>query len=176
MRGRYLQARETFVRAVTRLGPGFWVMTPFETVEGYQVLVNRGFVPPAYRPPATRATGQIERETTVTGLLRMSEPKGGFLRTNDSAHDRWYSRDVAAIASARGLVHCAPYFVDAEAMEPKIAGAPVGGLTVVSFPNNHLQYALTWFALASMLPAGAWLIYRHPRPASRPSPTCECRL
>ena len=142
LQGRYLHDRETLVQAVTRLGAGFWVMTPFETVDGYTVLVNRGFVPPTHRRPATRSQGQIEGETTVIGLLRMSEPKGGFLRANDSATDRWYSRDVAAISAARDLGHSAPYFVDAEAMRPAIAGAPVGGLTVIAFANNHLQYAL----------------------------------
>ena len=169
LRGHYRNDRETLVQAVTALGAGFWVLTPFRTHDGYDVLVNRGFVPPAHRWPATRAKGQIEGETTVIGLLRMSEPLGGFLHSNVSAHDRWYSRDVPAIASARGLVHCAPYFVDAEATEPVIALAPQGGMTAVSFPNNHLQYALTWFALASMLPAGAWLIYRHERALIAPT-------
>ena len=93
----------------------------------------------------------------------MSEPKGGFLRANDSSGDRWYSRDVGAIAAARGLTDAAPYFIDAEAIEPAIAGAPVGGMTVITFANNHLQYALTWFALALMLACGAFLVLRHER-------------
>ena len=160
MHGHYLHERETLVQAVTGLGAGFWVMTPFQTEDGYEVLVNRGFVLPSHRYATTRSQGQIKGDTIVVGLLRMSEPGGGFLRTNNGSADRWYSRDVAAISAARDLKLCAPYFVDADALEPAVAGAPVGGLTVVAFPNNHLQYALTWFALASMLPAGAWLIYR----------------
>jgi surfeit locus 1 family protein len=160
MRGHYLHEREILVQAVTRLGAGFWVITPFHTEDGYDVLVNRGFVPPIHRLPAARPQGQIKGETTVIGLLRMTEPKGGFLRTNDSATDRWYSRDVSAIAAARGLAHCAPYFVDAEALEPAVADAPTGGLTVVAFANDHLQYALTWFALAAMIPIGAWTMFR----------------
>lgn len=160
LRGRYLHERETLVQAVTGLGGGFWVMTPFRTADGYDVLINRGFVPPAHRYPGTRPQGQIKGEATVIGLLRKSEPKGGFLRTNDSATNRWYSRDVAAIAAARNLPRCAPYFVDAEALEPAVAGAPTGGLTVVAFANDHLQYALTWFALALMIPVGAWTLFR----------------
>lgn len=160
LRGHYLHERETLVQAVTRLGTGFWVMTPFHTDGGYDVLVNRGFVPSIHRLPATRAQGQIAGETTVVGLLRMTEPKGAFLHTNDSSTDRWYSRDVSAIAAARNLGQCAPYFVDAQALEPAIAGAPTGGLTVVAFANNHLQYALTWFALASMIPVGGWAMLR----------------
>jgi len=161
MQGHYLNDHETLVQAVTRLGPGFWVMTPFETVEGYVVLVNRGFVPSAQRDAATRLQGQIEGETTVIGLLRMTEVKGGFLRDNDSSNDRWYSRDVAAISVARGVTNSAPYFIDADAIEPALIGAPVGGLTVIAFTNNHLQYAFTWFALALMLAGGTLVELRH---------------
>ena len=93
----------------------------------------------------------------VVGLLRISEPKGGFLRDNDPQHNRWYSRDVQAIAQARGLYNVAPYFVDA-AKDQDPADAPdhpVGGLTVITFHNNHLVYAFTWYLLALGV-AGAW--------------------
>ncbi len=151
--GRFLNDRETLVRAVTELGGGYWVLTPFRTDAGFTVLINRGFVPPERRDPRTRAAGEIGGPTIVRGLLRVSEPGGAFLRANAPADNRWYSRDVAAIAAARHLSNVAPYFVDADA-EPNEGGLPVGGLTVLSFPNNHLVYALTWFALALML-AGA---------------------
>ena len=91
----------------------------------------------------------------MTGLLRITEPGGGFLRRNDPAAGRWYSRDVAAIAAARGLADVAPYFVDADASSD-VPGGPRGGLTIVSFTNHHLIYALTWFVLAIMA-AGAGL-------------------
>jgi surfeit locus 1 family protein len=100
-------------------------------------------------------------------LLRISEPGGGFLRHNDPAGNRWYSRDIQAIAAARGLAQVAPYFVDADAAEDpadKQTGSgnldhPVGGLTVISFRNDHLVYAITWYALALMvLGAGLWLM------------------
>jgi surfeit locus 1 family protein len=93
----------------------------------------------------------------ISGLLRVTEPKGGFLRSNEPAADRWYSRDIAAIAGARGLTVVAPYFIDAAATAG--LGPPVGGLTVVSLPNNHLVYAITWFVLAVMAgSAGIYLV------------------
>lgn len=148
--GRFANDRETLVEATTEQGMGYWVMTPLESRDGFVVLVNRGFVPPDRRDPATRKAGQIEGETSVTGLLRMTEPKGTFLRANKPAVDRWYSRDVAAIAKVRGLANVAPYFIDAgSASNP--GGLPIGGLTVISFYNHHLLYAVTWFALALML-------------------------
>jgi surfeit locus 1 family protein len=154
--GHYLNDRETLVQAVTERGSGFWVVTPFQTNQGFTMLVNRGFVPPENHDPTTRSAGQPAGTTTVTGLLRMTEPKGGFLRSNDPQGDRWYSRDVAAIAATRGLQRVAPYFVDADGTSNP-GGLPIGGLTVVAFPNNHLVYAITWFGLALML--CAWAIF-----------------
>jgi surfeit locus 1 family protein len=153
--GHFLAARETLVQAVTEQGGGYWVVAPFRAMEGFTVLVNRGFVP-ADRADAESRGAEPLGETTLTGLLRVTEPGGAFLRHNDPAAGRWYSRDVAAIAAARGIDEVAPYFIDADrAADP--AALPVGGLTVIAFPNNHLLYALTWFGLAAML--AGWSLY-----------------
>jgi surfeit locus 1 family protein len=157
--GRFLHDRETLVQAVTERGPGFWVLTPLRTDGGSTVLVNRGFVPPDRRDPAARPSADPAGQVRVTGLLRMTEPHGAFLRTNDPAAGRWYSRDVAAIAAARGLSQVAPFFIDADAT-PYPEGWPAGGLTVVTFRNHHMVYALTWFALALMLGGAALRVAR----------------
>ncbi len=159
--GRFLNDRETLVLAATRLGAGFWVVTPFVADDGFIVLVNRGFVESSRRE--ARDWARIDGPTSLTGLVRVSEPGGGFLRANRPAEDRWYSRDVAAISRARGLGDVAPYFVDADAADMPVPGAPTAGLTVVRFNNHHLQYALTWFGLAALLAAGAIHVLRHHR-------------
>lgn len=151
--GRFLHDRETLVQAVTTEGPGFWVITPFSTDQGFTVLVNRGFVSADRRAPGARLAAQAEGPVSVVGLLRLTEPHGGFLRANAPAENRWYSRDVVAIGQARGLSNLAPYFVDADATANP-GGWPIGGLTVVKFPNSHLVYMLTWFGLA-LLTGGA---------------------
>jgi len=158
LRGTFDHDRETLVQALTERGAGFWVLTPLRTPQGI-VLVNRGFVPPERRAPATRSAGRVAGTATVIGLMRTSEPHGGFLRANDPAADRWHSRDIAAIARARGLGTVAPFFVDADA-SPNPGGYPLGGLTVVSFRNSHLVYALTWFALAALSGGAAVLALR----------------
>jgi surfeit locus 1 family protein len=154
VRGEFLNDRETLVRAATALGSGYWVVTPLETSEGV-VLINRGYVSPEQRTAHAKPAG----EQTVTGYLRISEPGGGFLCSNDPAHDTWYSRDVRAIAQARG-VRAAPYFIDADRVGD---AAPVGGLTVIAFPNNHLVYMLTWFALAGLTLVGFGVFLRQDR-------------
>ena len=78
--GHFLNDRETLVTAVTDNGAGFWVLTPLVTKDRSTILINRGFVPPDRRDPTSRAAGEITGETTVTGLLRTTEPKGAFLR------------------------------------------------------------------------------------------------
>ena len=151
--GEWLEDRSTLVQAVTELGGGYWVISPLARDDGTTVLVNRGFVSMTERDPALWRP-QSPGLVTMTGLLRMPEPGGGFLRANDATSDRWYSRDVTAIAAARGLDKVAPFFIDAARM-PGETGPPVAGLTVIRFSNNHLVYALTWAALALMAAAGA---------------------
>ena len=156
--GTFDHACETHVQALTELGAGSWVVTPLLTDQG-AVLVNRGYVPAERRDSKTREGAQTQGSVTVTGLIRMTEPNGGFLRTNDPAAGRWYSRDVGAIARAcHGLV-AAPFFIDADAT-PNPGGFPIGGLTVVSFQNSHLGYAITWFTLAILSLAGTVLMLR----------------
>jgi surfeit locus 1 family protein len=179
--GTFLNASETWVQALTDLGSGYWVLTPLREADGTLVLINRGFVPPEHRERAAHGATEAETPTTVAGLLRISEPEGQFLRHNDPARDLWYSRDVAAIAAARGLTgRVAPYFIDAEASvapdssavgdgsvgAPGATGAstlPIGGLTVIAFRNTHLTYAVTWYSLALLVMGAAWIVIREER-------------
>jgi surfeit locus 1 family protein len=163
--GVFLRGRETFVRAATVLGSGYWLIAPLRRPDGTVILVNRGFVSGKDRSHLVAPEG----ETTVTGLLRVSEPGGSLLQRNDPATDRWYSRDVRAIAVARGLQDVAPFFVDADGdpanagdggIEAASHGIPVGGLTVVSFSDNHLLYAIIWGVLAMMNVWAAWRVLR----------------
>ncbi len=175
VRGMLHGGQEALVQASTAIGAGFWVLTPLTTDEGWTVLVNRGFVDAAHRDPATRPDPARGGPVTVTGLLRITEPGGGFLRDNAPSDDRWYSRDVAAITLARGLAHAAPYFIDAfsttavRPVDTAPAAArpwPVPGLTVLRFHDTHLVYALTWFTLALMVAAaGGYLRWQSGRAA-----------
>lgn len=155
--GRFVDVPEVRTQAVTALGAGHWLLAPLRTDGGDIVLVNRGFVPQgaeAAPPPA----GAV----TVIGLLRTSEPVGGFLRRNDPVAGRWYSRDVDAIARARALpaADVAPYFVDAfSTAGPGVATDarwPRAGMTVVRFRDSHLSYALTWFGMALLTAFATW--------------------
>jgi surfeit locus 1 family protein len=149
--GRFDNAHEAYViySLTSPKGPlggvGYEVMTPLVTDAGWIVYVNRGFVPAAKRDPAKRPEGQVEGETTVTGLLRRPADRSWFMPGDNPVKNEWFSRDPAQFAAAANLTTVAPYLIDAA---PNPAGIPQGGETIVDFPNNHLGYAITWFGIA----------------------------
>jgi len=162
--GRFVPGMESRTQAVTELGAGFWSMVPLRTDSGDHVLINRGFVPASDRGTSANATPPPQGRVVVNGLLRISEPGGGFLRHNDPAQQRWYSRDVAAIANSHGLPadRVAPFFIDAD-RQSEATLWPRGGLTVVKFRDSHLSYALTWFGMALLTLVGAWFLFASQR-------------
>ena len=148
--GKYLHKLETAVLALTDEGGGYWILTPLVSEDSI-TIINRGFVPEEGRHASIRLAGQLEGEQHIIGLIRLTEPGGLALRKNVPEEERWYSRDVEAIAKARGLNGVQPYFIDAEWSElPQ--HSPQGGMTRLQFSNNHLIYALTWYGLALLLP------------------------
>ena len=152
-RGVFLNDKEILVYASPRIGKaGFDVLTPLVETDGRIVFVNRGFVPVGLRNPAARAAGEIAGPVRIAGLLRLP-PRGRpnwFVPDNDPGRNRWFWIDLPKMAAADGLKRVAPFYVDADA-RPNPGGWPQGGLTRVRLPNNHLQYALTWFSLAVAL-------------------------
>lgn len=131
-------------------GQGFYVFTPLERPDGSTVIVNRGFVPTELKDPSARAAGQVAGEVTVTGLVRAPEARPRFVPENRPAQGEWFVRDLRQIAAHQGATRTAPFFVEADAT-PNPGGWPRGGQANLSIPNNHLQYALTWFGIAATL-------------------------
>ncbi|MDQ0391554.1 SURF1 family protein [Labrys monachus] len=127
-------------------GVGYWIVTPLVRADGSTILINRGFVPESAKDPAGRPAGQVEGPVTLTGLARWTEDRNLFTPADNPATGNWFTRDIAAIAQAEHLTRVAPFIIDADASAP--GGLPQGGETILSFPNNHFQYALTWFGLA----------------------------
>ena len=141
--------------------PGYWAFTPARLGDGSIVVVNRGFVPDARRDPKSRPQGQIAEAIKITGALRWPDQRHWFTPADDVSHNLWFTRDPAGIAAAKGLeastAAVAPFYVEQEAPTPP-GGLPQPGKLVVALPDNHLQYALTWFGLAAVLAAvfGFW--------------------
>jgi surfeit locus 1 family protein len=129
-------------------GPGYLVLTPLLLDNGAIVIVNRGYVRQEHKDPAER--GQIPGDVTVKGLMRPSEPRNLFTPADEPAKGIYFTRDPAELAAHFHLARVAPFTIDADAAQVP-GGWPKGGTTVRALPNNHLEYAITWFGLAAGL-------------------------
>lgn len=154
VRGRFRHDHELYLAARTMNGRvGLHVVTPFELQDGRTLLIDRGWIPDGRRDPATRAEGQLPGLVEVTGLARLPGWKGyDWLQPDNQPEENlWFWVDPPAMAAAAGL----PEVIEGLYLEAGPAenpgGWPRGGQTRIELPNDHLQYALTWFALAIAL-------------------------
>ena len=151
--GTFLNDRELFLGATDDDGhPGYHVITPLRLADGEVLLVDRGFIPEGRKDPARRAEGELKGPVIVSGLLRLgSDVKPHwFLPDNNVARNYWIWVDIPAMAQAAHVDRVLPFYMDADAT-PNPGGLPIGGQTRLDLPNNHLQYAITWYALAVAL-------------------------
>ena len=128
-------------------GPGYWVLSPARLAGGSLVVVNRGFVPEGRQDPKTRAEGRPYGVVEIIGVLRWPETRGTFTPNDEPAKNLWFARDPGAMAAAKGWGNIAPFYIDQEA-PPAPGGLPKVGPLRPGLPNNHLQYAVTWYGLA----------------------------
>lgn len=156
--GHFENAKEAYVFGTAAGGVAVdHVITPFRLNGGRVLLVDRGIVPESLRDPRTRLAGQLKGERQVTGVWRIPDAPGLFTPAPNLARRVWYARDVKGIARDDGLKLAAPVIVEADAT-PNPGGWPKGGQTVIHFRNAHLQYAITWFALAAVV-LGGWIAF-----------------
>lgn len=158
--GRFDHGKERYLYAFSDGNPGWHVITPLTTANGDIVLIDRGFVPDERKNPASRPQGQLGGPVALTGLARPPEAQWLFVPDNEPGQNSWFWRDLGAMAGSMDLgdgAQVAPFFVEAERSDIP-GGWPLGGQTRLDIPNDHLQYALTWFLLAFCL-AVIYVIY-----------------
>jgi surfeit locus 1 family protein len=153
--GEFQHGAERHFFATWRGESGYYVYTPLRLDTGRVVFVNRGFVPFDKKNPETRKQGQVTGVQTVRGLARNPLPgqPSIMLPDNDPDKNIFYWKDLRAMAILSGLDverGVLPFFIDADA-RPNPGGLPRGGVTMIDLPNNHLQYAITWYGLAAAL-------------------------
>ena len=148
---------------------GFYVYTPLRLDDGRFALVNRGFVPYDFKDSTKRPVGQVSGPVNILGLARnpLDGKPSSLVPDNDPAKNIFYWKDRDVMAATAGLPTGSavlPFFIDAD-KTPNPGDLPVGGVTMVDMPNNHLQYAVTWYGLAVALLGvmGFWLLDRPER-------------
>lgn len=153
--GTFDHAKERHFFATHQGQTGFYVYTPLTLADGRTLLVNRGFVPYEMKEPAKREEGQVAGAVTLSGYARakLGEKPSSLVPDNDLPKNIFYWKDIAAMTSSVGLdpARVLPFFVDVDATVKNSGGFPVGGVTQFDLPNNHLQYAVTWYGLALAL-------------------------
>jgi surfeit locus 1 family protein len=143
------------------VGLGYWVFTPARLDDGSTVMVNRGFVPDGRQDPKSRSIGQVAGPVEITGAMRWPDGRHWFTPNDDPTHNLWFTPDPQSIAAAKGLDSraspIARFYVEQESPVPP-GGLPQPGTLKVALPDNHLQYALTWYGLAAVLVGvfGVW--------------------
>ncbi|MFQ5955824.1 MAG: SURF1 family protein [Kiloniellales bacterium] len=149
--GRFLHDREMYLLGHSPQGSaGFYVVTPLMRAHGPPVLVNRGWVPPALKDPARRPQSRPSAEVMVEGVIRKPQTAGWFTPANEPHKNQWFVLVPSEMGRAAGLKEVAPVYLQATAVEGR-AGYPAGLPGQVTLRNPHLQYALTWYALALAL-------------------------
>jgi surfeit locus 1 family protein len=126
--------------------PGTHLVAPLERRGAAPLLVDLGWVPEHGPPPALPAG-----DVTLTGYIRPPSSPGLFSPADDTGNKRFFTLDPAAIAAALGLPAVAPFTLVALGPEPADPAAPVPARGLPRPPNNHLQYAITWYGLAAAL-------------------------
>jgi surfeit locus 1 family protein len=117
--------------------------------DGRTILVDRGWVPPDRAEPRLRQEGVSQEPAEVEGVIRAVSERGPFTPDNRPDQNLWFTIDVPAMAAFTGI-ELLPSVVEAgPAANP--GGYPVGQDRPIEVPNDHLQYALTWYALAVAL-------------------------
>jgi len=170
--GTFDHAKEVYFYSTGKHGAAGWnVHTPLIMKNNKVLIVNRGFVPFDRKDPATRLQGQVNGEQTITGLVRvpLEEKPNTFVPDNALEKREFYWRSFPQMKSlmiGEKEQDFVLFFVDAND-EPNPGGLPVGGTTLINFPNNHLQYAITWFGLAlTLLGVGGYFLYSRRQPSS----------
>jgi len=151
--GRFHHDKERYLYAPGKSGLEWQVLTPLETAPGRIVWVNRGSVPDRRRAPDTRNEGQVAGTVAVAGLVRQPQA-ATFTPANDVAGNIWHWADIDGLtrsAFPNGGVTALPVVIERDAMPAPPGGLPQGGVTRLSIPNRHLEYAVTWFGLALTL-------------------------
>ena len=179
--GVFLHDRELYLTSRSHRGQaGLHVVTPLRRTDAiandHVILVNRGWVPTDRRDRASRTDGLPAGTVTVSGILRRPVERGWMVPDNEPDANLWFWADLTAMAESAGIAPVPTVILEAD-VDLTGGALPIGGQTRLDIPNNHLQYAITWFAFAVILMVIYVLYHRRPKDrdhTARPPPHSPC--
>lgn len=122
-------------------GPGYRIISGFVTDDGRRIMVDLGYVPQAAKEAPRPAT-----PLTVTGNLNWPQETDYWTPAPDPSNI-WFARDVTPMAKA---LDTESFMVVAATLSPNDLGVTPLPIDSLGIPNDHLQYAITWFSLAAV--------------------------
>ena len=123
--------------------PGYDVVTPFRTNKNQNVLINRGWIKKEFKDnPSINI--EIDEEREIIGLLREIYKPNIFKPDNDLKNNIWFSINLEDLKVATGE-QFNEFVIFLEDNEAKI---PLPKKISIDVPNNHLKYAITWYAIS----------------------------
>jgi len=150
--GEFLHDKEIFLGARSMNGnPGYHLITPFKLDDGRVVLVDRGWIPLDRKTAGKRAEGNVSGPVNLDGVLRFNGRQTWFVPDNRPDLNFFFWVDLPAMAKLAGLPGTETRFYVEAGAAANPGGFPIGGQTQINLPNDHLQYAITWFSLAIAL-------------------------
>ncbi|WP_412507728.1 SURF1 family protein [Roseovarius sp. SYSU LYC5161] len=128
-----------------RVGAGHLIISPFETADGRRILVDRGFL-----ELETELSAPPQGRVTVTGNLHWPDDRNDSTPENDVAGNTWFARDIGQMAD---VLDTGPVLVVARRLSQSDTDVTPLPVDTDHIPNDHLEYAITWFSLAAI-----WLV------------------
>lgn len=126
--------------SIPQVGPGYKMIAALETPQGRRILVDLGFILEENRA-APRPSGSV----SVTGNVFWPNETDSFTPDRDQTRNIWFARDLNLMSAA---LQTEPVMIVARSITPPVANLYLRPVDAPNLPNNHLNYAVTWFSLA----------------------------
>ncbi|HEX7200972.1 MAG TPA: SURF1 family protein, partial [Dongiaceae bacterium] len=163
VQGEFLHDKEIFLGARSLNGnAGYHLVTPFRLGDGRVLFVDRGWIPLSRKASATRAAGEVQGRQTLDAVIRLKGTQAWMVPDNRPDLDFFFWADLPAMAKLMSLPAAETRFFLEAGPAKNPGGLPIGGQTRIDLPNDHLQYAITWFSLAGALLVIYFLYHRRP--------------
>ncbi len=145
---------------------GYFIITPFDLIDGGILIVNRGWVPLDW--PIEQDSAQMNNAAFITGLIKRPPRPNMFTAKNSPEKNQWVHLDVKDIQNAFTLE--SPVYDYVMLLESELPDEntnpwpkPIAKASKPRLNNNHLQYALFWFTMAGIL-AVIYVLRFHVKP------------
>ncbi len=140
--GKIQSARIHVLTSTKKIGPGFRVISPLILKDGRSILIDRGIISEKDKNTPLGLGGN-----SITGYLLWPNETDYFTPEPNLEKNIWFARDLEGMAN---------FFKTEEILLVATRLKQPSNFNIqdptINIPNNHLQYAITWFLMA-----GLWL-------------------